>query len=95
MKYLTKKNSFGWTPFSGAVSEGDLELIEYMLLELTETERRVMVNQPDFSCAFPLHLATKYGHRGAFKLLLSNKANLSQRGPNGKTVLDIAIEHEQ
>ena len=57
MKYITKKNSFGWTPFSGAVSGGDLEMVEDMLQELTETERRMVVNQPDFSNSFPLHLA--------------------------------------
>ena len=95
MKYLTKKNSFGWTPFSGAVSGGDLEMVEDMLRELTDTERRVVVNQPDFSNAFPLHLAAKYGHVSVFKLLLSNKAELNQRGRDRKTALDVAIDHEQ
>ena len=70
-------------------------MVEDMLRELTDTERRVVVNQPDFSNAFPLHLAAKYGHVSVFKLLLSNKAELNQRGRDRKTALDVAIDHEQ
>ena len=70
-------------------------MVEDMLQELTETERRVVVNQPDFSNTFPLHLAAKYGHVGVFKLLLDNKAELNQKGRDRKTALEIAIVHEQ
>ena len=70
-------------------------MVKDMLQELTETERRVVVNQPDFSNTFPLHLAAKYGHVGVFKLLLDNKAELNQKGRDRKTALEITIVHEQ
>ena len=95
IKFLAKKNSFGWTPFSGAVAGGDKEMVEEMLWELSEAEKRALVNQPDFSNSYPLHLAAKYGHVGIFKVLLENKAELTQRGRNQKTALDIAIEQNQ
>ena len=80
LKYLAKKNSFGWTPFSGAVAGGDPELVKDMLRGLSEAERKTLVNQPDFSNAFPLHLAAMYGHVEIFNVLLENKAELTQRG---------------
>ena len=95
MKYLTMKNSFGWTPFSGAVAEGDQEMVEDMLQGLGETEKRAVVNEPDFKNAFPLHLAAKYGHVGIFNTLLKNGFAVTERGGNEQTALDIAIEHEQ
>ena len=94
-KYLTKKNSFGWTPFSGVVAGGDLEMVEDMLRRLTEVEKRAIINQPDFSNTFPLHLAAKYGHVDIFNVLLENKAEVTQRGRNQKTALDIAIENDK
>ena len=44
LKYLTKKNSFGWTPFSGAVAGGDLEMVKDMLRGLRDAERKTVVN---------------------------------------------------
>ena len=82
LKYLAKKNSFGWTPFSGAVAGGDLEMVKDMLRGLSEAEKKTLVNQPDFSNAFPIHLAAKYGHVEIFNVLLENKAELTQRGRN-------------
>ena len=95
IKYLAKKNSFGWTPFSGAVAGGDQEMVKEMLDGLSEAEKRAIVNQPDFSNTFPLHLAAKHGHVGIFNILVGNHADLLERGRNHKTALDIAIEHEK
>ena len=95
IRYLTKKNSFGWTPFSGAVAGGDLEMVEDMLRGLSDAEKRAVLSQPDYSNVFPLHLAAKYGHVGIFDLLVENKADITQRGRDQKTALDVAIEREQ
>ena len=59
---------------------GDLELVKDMLRGLNEAEKKTLVNQPDFSNAFPLHLAAMYGHVEIFNVLLENKAELTQRG---------------
>ena len=66
IRYLTMKNIFGWTPFSGAVAIGDIEVVKQMLQGLTKEEKRSIVNQADFSNASPLHVAGKKGHVDVF-----------------------------
>ena len=66
-----------------------------MLDGLSEAEKRAIVNQPDFSNTFPLHLAAKHGHVGIFNILVGNYADLLERGRDHKTALDIAVEHKK
>ena len=72
-KILKLGNSFGWTPFSGAVAWGDLQLVEEMLEGLVEGEKGQIVNQADFSDTAPLHLAAKYGHVEIFEFSFKTK----------------------
>ena len=95
VKQLGTKNFFGWTPFSGAVASGDFELVKIMLRELSKDDMKTVVNQPDFSNAAPLHLAAKYGHIEVFELLVANMADITRKGSDDKTALDIAIDREQ
>ena len=92
LKYFTMKNNFGWTPFSGAVTSGDIEMVKEMLRGLNKYEKAMMVNQPDFSNTSPIHLAAKYGHVEVFNTLLDSHAEMTRRGPDQKTALDIAID---
>ena len=95
IKYLNMKNIFGWTPFSGAVAIGDIEVVKQMLQGLSKEEKRSIVNQADFSNASPLHVAAKQGHVDVFNLLLQNGAEITRRGPNQQTALDVAIDADQ
>ena len=95
IRYLTMKNIFGWTPFSGAVAIGDIEVVKQMLQGLTKEEKRSIVNQADFSNASPLHVAAKKGHVDVFNLLLENGAEITRRGPDQQTALDVAIDADQ
>ena len=92
IKYLTKENIWGWTPFSGAVAIGSMDMVKYMGAGLTSDERKKSVNQADFSNTTPLHVAAKYGHVDIFNLLLDNGADIKMRGPGYYTALDLAIE---
>ena len=95
IKYLKMKNIFGWTPFSGAVAIGDIEVVKQMLQGLTKEEKRSIVSQADFSNASPLHVAAKQGHVDVFNLLLQNGAEITRRGPDQQTALDVAIDADQ
>ena len=95
VKHLGMKNFFGWTPFSGAVASGDFELVKTMLRELGKDDIKTVVNQPDFSNAAPLYLAAKYGHIEVFELLMVNMADITRKGYDDKTTLDVAIDREQ
>ena len=94
VKYLSMKNFFGWTPFSGAVASGDFDLVVEMLRSLSKEDRKTVVNQPDFCNAAPLFLAAKYGHVKVFDLLMKNMAEITKKGSDDKTALDIAIDKE-
>ena len=91
-KHLVAKNFFGWTPFSCAVACGEPSLVQEMLRGLSSAERKTLVNQPDFKNACSLHLAAKYGHTEVFRILLRDGAEITKRGPQHLTALDIAIE---
>ena len=91
-KHLGAKNFFGWTPFSCAVACGEPSLVQEMLRGLSSAERKTLVNQPDFKNACSLHLAAKYGHTEVFRILLRDGAEITKRGPQHLTALDIAIE---
>ena len=95
VRYLTKENIKGWTPFSGAVAIGSMDVVKEMLEGLTLDEKRQMVNQADFNNTSPLHVAAKYGHVDVFNLLLENGANITREGPEKCTALDVAIERDQ
>ena len=95
MRYLTKENIKGWTPFSGAVALGSMDMVVNMLQGLTLEERKVLVNQADFNNTSPLHVAAKYGHVDVFHLLLENGADIKRRGPDQHTALQTAIERDQ
>ena len=95
MRYLTRENIRGWTPFSGAVAVGSMDMVTCMGKGLTLDERKMLVNQADFSNTSPLHVAAKYGHVDIFNLLLDNGADIKRRGPEQHTALDVAIEREQ
>ena len=95
VRHLTKENIKGWTPFSGAVAIGSMEVVKEMLQDLTLDEKRQMVNQADFSNTSPLHVAAKYGHVDVFNLLLENGASITRKGPKKYTALDVAIERDQ
>ena len=94
-KYISMKNFFGWTPFSGAVASGDFEFVKEMLRSLSKEDRKTVVNQSDFSNAAPLHLAAKYGHVKVFDILMKNYAKITKKGYEDKTALDIAIDKAQ
>ena len=95
MRYLTRENIWGWTPFSGAVAIGSMDMVRYMGKGLTLDEKKILVNQADFSNTSPLHVAAKYGHVDVFNLLLNNGADIKRRGPDQHTALDVAIERDQ
>ena len=95
IKYLIMKNIFGWTPFSGAVAVGDIEVVKQMIQDLTNEEKRSLSNQADFSNASPLHVAAKQGHVDVFNLLLQNGAEITRKGPDQQTALDVAIAEDQ
>ena len=83
------------TPFSGAVAIGSMELVKEMLQGLTLDEKRMMVKLADFSNTSLLHVAPKYGHVDVFNLLLVNGANITRKGPEKHTALDVAIKKDQ
>merc|ERR1711978_326092 len=89
------RNIFGWTPFSCAVVRGDIHLVKEMLRGLLPSEIKMLVNQPDYINTSPLHLAAKFGHVAVFDLLLENFAEITSRGPDGKTPLDMAIDEDR
>ena len=91
-KYLMAKNFFGWTPFSCAIASDDSELVQAMLRGASSAEGIALVNQADYKNASSLHLAAKYGHHDIFEILLRNGADITKRGPQDLTALDIAIE---
>ena len=91
-KQLMAKNFFGWTPFSSAVVAGDSDLVHEMLQVLSPAEKKTLVNQADFKNASSLYLAAKYGHIEVFQILLRNGSEMTKRGPQDFTALDIAIE---
>ena len=90
---VMQENKFGWTPFSGAVSTGDMENSQAMCKYITDMAS--FVDKPDLRDMCPLHLAAKFGHVNIFEYLLEKKADITKRGPLNKTALDIAIEEEQ
>ena len=55
-KAVMKENKFGWTPFSGAVSSGDLDNLKLMSKYIKD---KSFLNKPDFIDVCPLHLAAK------------------------------------
>ena len=95
MRYLTKENIKGWTPFSGAVAIGSMDMVRFMGEGLTVDERKMLVNQADSSNTSPLHCAAKYGHVDVFNLLLEHGADIKRRGPGHYTPLGVAIERDQ
>ena len=94
-KYLAVENDFGGTPFSGAVAAGDPGTVREMLKDLSTLDKKALVNHTDRSNASSLHIAAQRGFVDIFDLLLENEADITQRGPEQKTALEIAIENEQ
>ena len=95
LRFLAMRNIFGWTPFSCAVVRGDIHVVKEMLKGLLPSEVKMLVNQPDYINTSPLHLAAKFGHVAVFDLLLENFAEITSRGPDGKTPLDMAIDEDR
>ena len=95
MRYLTRENIWGWTPFRGAVAIGSMDMVSFMVEGLTLDERKMLVNQADSSNTSPLHVAAKYGHVEVFNLLLEHGADIKRRGPGHCTALGVAIERDQ
>ena len=95
VKYLSLENSFGETPFSKAAASGDLDTVDEMLKDLSPTEKKALVSHEDLSKISPLHIAAQKGFVDIFNLLLKNEAEITQKGPDQKTALEIAIEEDQ
>ena len=95
VKYFSIENSFGGTPFSGAVATGDYATVKEMLKDLTTSERINLVSLQDRNNISLLHLAAEKGFVLTFKLLLENGADIKMRGPDQKTALEWAIEKDQ
>ena len=94
-KYFSIENTFGETPFTEAVAVGDTATLKKMLKDLTSTERGNLVSHEDGSNRSPLHLAAEKGFVLTFQLLLDNGADIKKRGPDQKTALEVAIDHDQ
>ena len=95
VKYFSIENSFGGTPFSGAVAVGDTATVKEMLKDLTPADIGNLVGHQDGSNKSPLHLAAEKGFVLTFNLLLENGADIKMRGPDQKTALEISIEKDQ
>ena len=94
-KYFLIENKFGATPFSGAVAAGDTAAVEGMLKDLIPQQRRALICHKDGANRSPIHLAAEGGNVLTFNLLLANEADITVEGPDQKTALEIAIEHDQ
>ncbi|MBY0353596.1 ankyrin repeat domain-containing protein [Candidatus Babeliales bacterium] len=58
-------------------------------------ENGAVVDAPEKTTGItPLHVATRYGHVDAVKLLLEKKANVHLKNNEGQTALDIATQHQ-
>ena len=95
VKFIRMKNNLGWSPFSEAVANGNPISIKEMLKDLSNAEKKTLMEQLHKGNYYPLHLAARFGHVEVFKLLLKNCADITRRGPDQKTALHIAIEREQ
>ena len=54
-----------------------------------------MICHKDGANRSPIHLAAKEAHVLTFNLLLAYEADITVEGPDQKTALEIAIEHDQ
>ena len=95
VKYLALENALGDTPFSKAVAAGDRGTVDEMLKDLSATEKQELMSHRDRSNASPLHIAAEKGYNDILNLLLRNGAEITQKGPNQKTALEIAIQNDQ
>ena len=95
VKYLSLENNFGGTPFSGAVAAGDPGTVGEMLKDLLPAEKKALVSHVDGINASSLHISAERGYVDIFNLLLNNEAEITQKGPDQKTALEIAIEKDQ
>ena len=95
VKYLALENALGDTPFSKAVSAGDRGTVDEMLKDISATEKQELMSHRDRSNASPLHIAAEKGYNDILNLLLRNGAEITQKGPNLKTALEIAIQNDQ
>ena len=95
VKYFVTENSFGVTPFSGAVEAGNTAIVDEMLKKLTSTQTNTLVSHHDSSKKSLLYMAAEKGYVGIFNLLLDNGAQITKREEDHKTALQIAIEKDQ
>jgi ankyrin repeat protein/SAM-dependent methyltransferase len=83
-KWVSKKDSGGWTPLHLAAYACHKDVGEYLLSLGAE------VNAKNRMGVMPLHIAAMNGHRDVAELLLAGKADLSAKDSTGYTALHIA-----
>ena len=80
-------NKPGWTPLHYAASHPD-EIAKAIVAVLLEHHAYIDAESPNGTT--PLMMAARYGHRDAFKLLLSEGADAALRNRAGLTAVDFA-----
>ena len=84
---INKANNRGWTPFSIACFEGQIEIIQLLL-----KDERIDISKANGYSETPLHIASYKGYTELLENLLSSgkDVNLTAKDFDEKTAIDVA-----
>lgn len=85
--WVLSKDKLDRTPLHGAATQGQREVVEWLLVNRAE------VNAKDNNGSTALHLAARKGDQAVATLLLTNKAEVNAKDNNGSTPLHGAVSN--
>merc|ERR1712032_424306 len=90
----TLETQHGSNALMFAAESGHCKIINKLLSKSKDLQHHHLLNSADGDGDTALHCSTYSGHLDAVKLLHSKGANVNVRNMNGRTALDLAIEHQ-
>ena len=79
----------GYTPLHLASAKGFIEIVEFILEQITETS---IPTSEVTDCQTPLHMAAKFNRLEVLKLLIRKDKNPNYKTKSGKSAFDLAME---
>ncbi|CAF2821950.1 unnamed protein product [Rotaria sp. Silwood2] len=89
-KFLLMKTNTDATCLHLAVQSGNIELVEYILMNFTSENIKLFINDPAEPFGTPLHIAAKFCDPSMIRLLYHNEADPSILNSNKQSPLHIA-----